>query len=73
MKSQLSFFDGTELKGEFISPTGMNVIRQAMDEYAREYAKQFMLWQFKRIFPDKNASENGINHRIDQFEKDLCV
>ena len=71
MKSQLSFFNGTELKGEFISPTGMNVIRKAMDEYAREYAKQFMLWQHKRIFPDKSASEIAIERRIEQFEKEI--
>ncbi len=70
MKSQLSFFDGTELSEEFISPTGMNVIRKAMDDYAREFAFQFMAWNYSKVFPQKKLPENSILRKIDQFEKE---
>jgi len=71
MKSQLSFFDGTEMSEEFISPTGMNVIRKAMDEYAREYALQFTSWHYKKTFPEKTVPQNAIMRKIAQFEKEI--
>lgn len=65
-KNPLSYFDGTDFKHELITPTGMNLIKDAMIRCRRDYAIDLIASGLL-----ENKGEEHIESVFEKFENDL--